>query len=46
VLGKWRKEEETLVRQKIDKSVEVIENFATQGITFAMNQVNNHRFSL
>jgi PTH1 family peptidyl-tRNA hydrolase len=44
VLGKWRKEEELLVKQKIDKSVETIENFATQGITFAMNQVNNHKF--
>lgn len=46
VLGKWRKEEEPLVKQKIDKSVEVIETFATQGITFAMNQVNNKSFSL
>ncbi len=44
VLGKWNKEEEILVKLKIDKSVEVIENFATQGITFAMNQVNNHKF--
>lgn len=46
VLGKWRKEEEAFVKLKIDKSVEVIENFATQGITTAMNLVNNHRFSL
>lgn len=46
VLGKWTKEEEPLVKQKIDKSVEVIENFAIQGISFAMNQVNNQRFSL
>lgn len=44
VLGKWKKEEETFVKLKIDKSVEVIENFATQGITTAMNLVNNHRF--
>ena len=44
VVGKWNKEEEILVKLKIDKSVEVIENFATQGITFAMNQVNNHKF--
>ena len=44
VLGKWRKEEEILVKLKIDKAMEVIENFATQGITFAMNQVNNHKF--
>jgi len=44
VLGKWRKEEEILVKLKIDKSIEVIENFATQGVVFAMNQVNNHKF--
>ncbi|MGZ8559184.1 MAG: aminoacyl-tRNA hydrolase [Chitinophagaceae bacterium] len=44
VLGKWNKEEEILVKLKIDKSVEVIENFATRGIVFAMNQVNNHKF--
>jgi peptidyl-tRNA hydrolase, PTH1 family len=44
VLGKWRKDEEPLIRQKIDKSVEMIELFATQGVTFAMNQVNNHKF--
>jgi len=44
VLGKWRKEEEAFVKLKIDKSVEVIENFATQGITTAMNLINNHRF--
>ncbi|HKZ65406.1 MAG TPA: aminoacyl-tRNA hydrolase [Chitinophagaceae bacterium] len=44
VLGKWKKEEEVLVKLKIDKSVEVIENFATQGITAAMNLVNNHKF--
>lgn len=46
VLGKWRKEEEPLVKLKIEKSVEVIEMFAAQGITSAMNQVNNKEFSL
>ena len=46
VLGKWRKEEVPLVGLKIDKCVEVIETFATQGITAAMNQVNNKNFSL
>jgi PTH1 family peptidyl-tRNA hydrolase len=46
VLGKWRKEEEPLVKLKIEKAVEVIENFAVQGITAAMNQVNNQEFSL
>ena len=46
VLGKWKNEEEGLVRLKIEKSVEVIEIFATQGLTAAMNQVNNKNFSL
>ena len=46
VLGKWRKEEEPLVKLKIDGAVSVIEQFATQGITTAMNQVNNQEFSL
>jgi PTH1 family peptidyl-tRNA hydrolase len=46
VLGKWSKEEEPLVKLKIDKSVEVIETFATQGITTAMNWINNQDFSL
>ena len=46
VLGKWRKEEEPLVKLKIEKAVEVIENFAMQGITAAMNQINNQEFSL
>lgn len=46
VLGKWRKDEEPLVKLKIDKSVEAIETFASQGITAAMNQVNNQQYSL
>ncbi len=46
VLGKWKKEEEPLVKKKIDMAVEVIGNFASQGVTFAMNQVNNHRIEL
>lgn len=46
VLGKWRKEEELLVKLKIEKGLEVIETFASQGITTAMNQVNNKEFSL
>jgi peptidyl-tRNA hydrolase, PTH1 family len=46
VLGKWKKEEEPLVKLKIEKSVELIEMFAAQGITTAMNQVNNKEFSL
>ncbi|HLG39872.1 MAG TPA: aminoacyl-tRNA hydrolase [Chitinophagaceae bacterium] len=46
VLGKWRKEEEPLIKLKIEKSVEVIETFAFQGITSAMNWINNQEFSL
>ena len=46
VLGKWQKEEEPLVKLKIEKSVEVIENLASRGIHAAMNEVNNKKFSL
>lgn len=46
VLGKWKTEEEPLVKRKIDRSVEVIESFAAQGIAITMNQVNNQEFSL
>jgi peptidyl-tRNA hydrolase, PTH1 family len=46
VLGKWSKEEEPLVKLKIEKGVEVIENFATVGITMAMNEVNNKAFEV
>jgi PTH1 family peptidyl-tRNA hydrolase len=44
VLGKWFKEEEPIVKLKIEKAVEAIEIFATSGITAAMNQVNNKEF--
>jgi len=46
VLGKWHKEEEPIVKLKIDKAVEVIEAFALAGITVAMNQVNHKEFSV
>jgi len=46
VLGKWRKEEEPLVKLKIDKAVETIEQFAARGITAAMNEINSKDFSL
>ena len=46
VLGKWSKEETPMVKLKIEKSVETIETFATQGIATAMNLVNNQAFSL
>ena len=45
VLGKWHKEEEPVVRLKIDKAVTVIEIFAAAGVTTAMNEVNNKEFS-
>lgn len=46
VLGKWTPEEEPLVRLKIDKSVEVIEQFSTVGIEAVMNSVNKLEFKL
>ena len=46
VLGRWRKDEETLVKRKIDSAVSAIETFAVQGISIAMNEVNNQDFSL
>jgi PTH1 family peptidyl-tRNA hydrolase len=46
VLGHWKKEEEPLVKLKIGKAVETIESFAAQGITTAMNNINNKEFSL
>jgi PTH1 family peptidyl-tRNA hydrolase len=44
VLGKWLKEEEPLVKFKIEKAVEAIEIFAVQGINAAMNGVNHQEF--
>ncbi len=46
VLGKWKKEEDPLVKLKIEKAVDAIECFAAQGINAAMNLVNNQEFSL
>jgi PTH1 family peptidyl-tRNA hydrolase len=46
VLGKWQKEEEPIVKLKIDKAAEVIEAFALAGIAVAMNQVNHKEFSV
>ena len=46
VLGKWKKEEEPLIKLKIEIAVSVIEDFAAQGIGAAMNRVNNQDFSL
>ena len=46
VLGKWRPEEEAVVKQKIDLCVEVIETFALAGIHTAMNKFNNVEITL
>ncbi|RFM26078.1 aminoacyl-tRNA hydrolase [Deminuibacter soli] len=46
VLGKWFPEEVPVVKQKIDKCVEVIEQFAAIGIERTMNTVNNLNFPL
>lgn len=44
VLGRWLPEEQGVVQQKIDKSVEIIESFATIGLEKTMNTVNNMNF--
>jgi PTH1 family peptidyl-tRNA hydrolase len=46
VLGKWTKEEEPLVKKKIDLCIEVIEAFATAGIELAMTKFNNVEITL
>ena len=46
VLSKWKKEEEPLVKLKIDKAVEVVESFAARGIGLTMNDVNSTEYSI
>jgi PTH1 family peptidyl-tRNA hydrolase len=46
VLGKWDKQEEPVVKLKIEKCVEVIEAIATIGLTNAMNKFNNVEIQL
>jgi len=46
VLSKWTKEEEPMVKKKIDLCIEVIETFATAGIDTAMNNFNNVEITL
>jgi PTH1 family peptidyl-tRNA hydrolase len=46
VISPWFKEELPLVKLKIEKSVEVIESFASIGIDKTMSLVNNLSFSL
>jgi PTH1 family peptidyl-tRNA hydrolase len=46
VLGKWTKDELPLVVLKVDKAVEVIENFIFTGIERTMTDVNKKEFSV
>jgi peptidyl-tRNA hydrolase, PTH1 family len=46
VLSKWQPSEEPIVKLKIEKSIEVIENFSTIGIEASMNAVNKLDFAL
>ena len=45
VLGKWFPEERPVVIKKIEKSTEIIEQFATIGIEIAMNFANTLAFT-
>jgi PTH1 family peptidyl-tRNA hydrolase len=44
VLGKWRTEEIPVVKYKIERSVEIIESFAAQGIDRTMTAYNQLSF--
>lgn len=46
VLSRWKKEEEALVKQKIELCVEAIESFSTVGINMTMNKFNNIEITL
>jgi peptidyl-tRNA hydrolase, PTH1 family len=46
VLSRWRPEELPLVKQKIEKCVEVIETFVSSGIERTMNEANKLEFTL
>jgi PTH1 family peptidyl-tRNA hydrolase len=46
VLNRWFPEEVPLVRLKIEKCIEVIENFASIGIDRTMNTINSVTFKL
>jgi PTH1 family peptidyl-tRNA hydrolase len=45
VLSRWLPEEVPVVKNKIEKSMEIIENFATIGIDKTMNKINNLIFN-
>lgn len=44
VLGKWKSEELPVVRFKVEKSVEIIEGFASMGIEMTMSRYNHLRY--
>lgn len=44
VLGKWLPEEQPIVQEKLNKSIEIIESFATVGLEKTMNTVNTLSF--
>ena len=46
VLSKWLPEEAPFVKLKIEKSIEVIENFASIGIERTMTNINNFIFTI
>lgn len=46
VLGKWAASELPVVQNKVQKSVEIVESFATIGIERTMNQYNKLEFEL
>lgn len=46
VLSKWKKDEEKLVKHKIEKAIELIESFISCGIEETMNEVNNKEYSI
>jgi PTH1 family peptidyl-tRNA hydrolase len=46
VLSKWKNTEEAVVQEKIDKSAEIIESFASIGIARTMNDCNKLTFPL
>jgi PTH1 family peptidyl-tRNA hydrolase len=46
VLGKWKPEEQPLVRLKIEKSIGIIEQWVTMGIERAMSNNNQLKYEL
>ncbi|HEV2833134.1 MAG TPA: aminoacyl-tRNA hydrolase [Hanamia sp.] len=45
VLSHWLPEEAPVIKDKIEKSIEAIESFATMGIDLTMNKINNLVFN-